>query len=95
MCRGFGHPQARLWLEGLTAQLNDPSAGPALDAVETVLVELVAVYVDHPEFRSNWLPPREHPRPSDPHHLGGHPDYPRPGNVIPFRAPGGPSDTRD
>jgi hypothetical protein len=86
---------ARLWLEGLTGQLNDPSVVPALDAVETVLVELAAVYADHPEFRSSWLPPREHPRPSGPRHLGMHSDCPRPGNVIPFRPQGGPSDTPD
>jgi hypothetical protein len=86
---------ARLWLEGLTAQLHDPSAGSALDTVETVLVELAAVYADHPEFRSSWLPPRQHPQPSDPHHLRMHLDYQRPGNVIPFRTQSGPSDIPD
>jgi hypothetical protein len=83
---------ARLWLEGLTAQLNDPSAASALDAVETVLVELAAVYADHPEFRSSWLPQRRHPQAPNLNHRGVHPGSPRPGNVIPFRTQDGPSD---
>jgi hypothetical protein len=82
----------RVWLEGLAAQLNDPSAGSALDTVETVLVEFAAIYADHPEFHSSWLPQPRHPEPPDPHRLGVHPDRPGPGNVIPFPTHDGPSD---
>lgn len=61
----------QMWLDGIQAQ---PSV-PGLDVAEAMIMALLAVYADHPDFRSAWLASdgRE-PIPDQARDAGGRPD---------------------
>jgi Family of unknown function (DUF6221) len=73
-----------LWRTVLTAQLADPDPACAMEALETAMAELAAVYTEDPSSQPGWLPHSrlnslESPEPTP----GGAPE-PAPDNVIPF-----------
>lgn len=51
----------QMWLDGLRARLSEHRSD-GLELVDAAIVELAAVYADHPDFHPGWL---AGPRPDD------------------------------
>ena len=55
----------QMWLDGVCAQRDHPPV-PGLDVADAMIMALVAVYAEHPDFRPDWLAmdgPEPMPRP--------------------------------
>lgn len=44
----------QMWLDGVCAQRDQPQV-PGLDVAGAMIMALVAVYAEHPDFRPDWL----------------------------------------
>jgi hypothetical protein len=84
-----------LWWSVLTAELTDPHPARVVEALETAMAELAAVYTDDPGFQPAWLPHGPLNRPESPEPASGRGTGPAPGNVIPFRSGSGRQPTAD
>lgn len=74
----------QMWLDGVRAEQDQPQV-PGLDVADAMLMALVVVYAEHPDFRLDWLAtdrpdPVPHPgRTSETGRPGAGPD-----NIIAF-----------